>query len=129
MLALIGCSQSEDIQINIPTTSEVENLIAHSEEFKQQVLSYETPGGRIHFAIGFGIANSIMVEGEDGNIIIDAADSIYEAEKIYQQTGAYYEFFPLDGKGHGPWNTMVSDKTLFDLVFDFIVKTQELDVH
>ena len=84
LLALIGCSQSEDIQINIPITSEVENLISHSEEFKQQVLSYETPGGRIHFAIGFGIANSIMVEGEDGNIIIDAADSIYEAEKIYQ---------------------------------------------
>ena len=49
--------------------------------------------------------------------------------KIYQETGAYYEFFPLEGKGHGPWNTIVNDKTLFDLVFDFIVKTQELDVH
>ena len=36
----------------------------------------------IHFAIGFGIANSIMVEGENGNIIIDAADSVYEAEKF-----------------------------------------------
>ena len=39
--------------------------------------------GQIHFAIGFGIANSIMVEGENGNIIIDAADSVYEAEQIY----------------------------------------------
>ena len=52
-----------------------------------------------------------------------------DVKKIYQKTGAYYEFFPLEGKGHGPWNAIVNDKTLFDLVFDFIVKTQELDVH
>ncbi len=78
-----GCSGSENNKIDIPITSEVENLISHSEEFEQKILSYDTPGGKIHFAIGFGIANSIMVEGDDGNIIIDAADSMYEAEKIY----------------------------------------------
>ena len=50
-------------------------------------------------------------------------------KKIYQEAGAYYEFFPLEGKGHGPWNVMVNDKTLFDLVFDFIVKTQGLDLN
>ncbi len=78
-----GCSDSENKKIDIPITSEVENLISHSEEFEQKILSYDTPGGKIHFAIGFGIANSIMVEGDDGNIIIDAADSMYEADKIY----------------------------------------------
>jgi len=78
-----GCSDSENNKIDIPITSEVENLISHSEEFEQKILSYDTPGGKIHFAIGFGIANSIMVEGDDGNIIIDAADSMYEADKIY----------------------------------------------
>jgi len=61
----------------------VESLVEHTKEFEKKVLSYETPGGRIHFAIGFGIANSIMVEGENGNVIIDAADSVYEAEQIY----------------------------------------------
>ena len=78
-----GCSDSENNKIDVPITSEVENLISHSEEFEQKILSYDTPGGKIHFAIGFGIANSIMVEGDDGNIIIDAADSMYEADKIY----------------------------------------------
>ena len=78
-----GCSDSENNKIDIPITSEVENLISHSEEFEQKILSYDTPGGKIHFAIGFGIANSIMVEGDDGNIIIDAADSMFEADKIY----------------------------------------------
>jgi alkyl sulfatase BDS1-like metallo-beta-lactamase superfamily hydrolase len=61
----------------------VEKLIQHSKEFDRQVLTYDTPGGAIHFAIGFGIANSIMVEGKEGNIIIDASDSVFEAEKIY----------------------------------------------
>ena len=80
---LISCSETASVDLDIPTSSEAERLIEHSKEFEKQVLSYETPGGAIHFAIGFGIANSIMVEGEDGNVIIDASDSIYEAEKIY----------------------------------------------
>ena len=80
---LYSCSNSNNTEINIPLTSEVESLVEHSKEFEKRVLSYDTPGGMIHFAIGFGIANSIMVEGENGNIIIDAADSVYEAEKIY----------------------------------------------
>ena len=85
-LSLICCSDpqtSETITKKIPTDSEVEKLIEHSKEFQRQILSYDTPGGAIHFAIGFGIANSIMVEGEDGNIIIDASDSVHEAENIY----------------------------------------------
>ena len=80
---LYGCSDSVENKIDIPITSAVEDLVLHSEEFEQKILSYDTPGGKIHFAIGFGIANSIMVEGDDGNIIIDAADSMYEADKIY----------------------------------------------
>ena len=58
-------------------------LVKHSDEFERQVLTYNTPGGKIHFAIGFGIANSIMIEGESANIIVDTSDSVYEAEQIY----------------------------------------------
>ena len=83
LILLISCSEGTSTSIDIPKTSEVEKLIEHSKEFERQVLSYETPGGAIHFAIGFGIANSIMVEGDGGNIIIDASDSVFEAEKIY----------------------------------------------
>jgi len=82
-LILTSCSK-ENLEFNVPTTSEVEKLIKHSDEFNQEVITFDTPGGKIHFAIGFGIANSIMVEGQDGNIIIDAADSRYDAEKIYE---------------------------------------------
>jgi alkyl sulfatase BDS1-like metallo-beta-lactamase superfamily hydrolase len=75
----------ENSDIDIPKTSSVEKLIEHSNEFEKSVLTYETPGGKIHFAIGFGIANSIMVEGENGNIIIDASDSTFEASEIYKR--------------------------------------------
>ena len=80
---LISCSDSDTAYIDVPYYSEAERLVEHSKEFEQKVLSYETPGGTIHFAIGFGIANSIMVEGEGGNVIIDASDSVYEAQRIY----------------------------------------------
>jgi alkyl sulfatase BDS1-like metallo-beta-lactamase superfamily hydrolase len=80
---LVSCSNPSSYDIEVPITSEVEKLIQHTSEFDKQVLSYETSGGKIHFAIGFGIANSIMVEGDKGNIIIDASDSVFEAEKIY----------------------------------------------
>ena len=80
---LLSCSDYQALDINVPTTSKVEKLIEHSKEFERQVISFNTPGGKIHFAIGFGIANSIMVEGDGENIIIDASDSVFEAEKIY----------------------------------------------
>ena len=83
LIFLYSCSDKKDEIIEIPSISSVEELVKHSEEFNKEVISFETPGGKIHFAIGFGIANSIMVEGSDGNIIIDAADSTYDAEQIY----------------------------------------------
>ena len=83
LIFVFACSDSKQTIIDIPITSDVEDLIEHSKEFDQQVLTFDTPGGKVHFAIGFGIANSIMVEGDEGNIIIDTSDSVFEAEKIY----------------------------------------------
>ena len=60
----------------------VEELQEHSKEFTPKIYSYDNG---IHMAVGYGIANSIMVEGENGNIIIDASDSTFEAELVYQQ--------------------------------------------
>ena len=82
-LIFLLSSCSDDVTSSKPTdyTSSVEELVQHSEEFIPTVYSYDNG---IHIAVGFGIANSIMVEGEGGNIIIDAADSVVEAEKIYK---------------------------------------------
>ena len=78
-----SCSSENEVSQETPKTSKVEQLIEHSKEFEKKVYSYDTPGGKIHIGVGFGIANSIMVEGIDGNIIIDSADSTFEASEIY----------------------------------------------
>jgi alkyl sulfatase BDS1-like metallo-beta-lactamase superfamily hydrolase len=66
----------------IEKTSEVEKLFKHSEEFTQAIYSYENG---IHAAVGYGIANSYLIEGNGLNIIIDATDSTFQAEKVYTE--------------------------------------------
>ena len=82
-ILISSCSNEVVEEREIPKTSKVEKLIEHSKEVEKKIHSYETPGGKIHIAVGFGIANSIMIEGEGGNIIIDSADSTFEASEIY----------------------------------------------
>ena len=73
-IALIGCQQeSPRFEENIAS---VEALEAHTQEFEQQVIEV-TEG--VYVAIGYGLANSIMIEGEDGRIIVDVMESVQRA--------------------------------------------------
>ena len=84
VLAIVtSCSKEVNDLSNIPQSSDLEGLINHTNEFNKEIYTYKTPGGLIHIAVGFGIANSIMIEGKDGNIIVDVTDSVSEAEKVY----------------------------------------------
>ena len=84
LLIVTSCSKEVNELPQIPESSGVEALIAHSQEFNKELYSFSTPGGLIHVAVGYGIANSIMVEGEGGNIIIDASDSTSQAAKVHE---------------------------------------------
>ena len=84
VLAIVtSCSKEVNDLSSIPQSSDLEGLISHTNEFNKEIYTYKTPGGLIHIAVGFGIANSIMIEGKDGNIIVDVTDSVSEAEKVY----------------------------------------------
>ena len=84
VLAIVtSCSKEVNDLSDIPQSSDLEGLINHTNEFNKEIYTYKTPGGLIHIAVGFGIANSIMIEGKDGNIIVDATDSVSEAEKAH----------------------------------------------
>jgi alkyl sulfatase BDS1-like metallo-beta-lactamase superfamily hydrolase len=54
-------------------------LQAHSAQFRQEVVQV-LPG--IHVAIGYGLANAILIEGRDGLIIVDAMESAEAAEAV-----------------------------------------------
>ena len=82
----LSCSKTDSVSNPvIEKTSEVEKLFKHSEEFTQAIYSYENG---IHAAVGYGIANSYLIEGNGLNIIIDATDSTFQAEKVYTEFNA-----------------------------------------
>lgn len=47
---------------------------------------------------------------------------------IYTSTGVKYVLYPLENRGHGPWDAIVNGKSLEKLSFDFIVEQQKLIV-
>lgn len=54
-------------------------LVAHSDEFKPEVIKV-TDG--VYVAVGYGIANSILLEGTDGAIVVDTMESVESAQKV-----------------------------------------------
>ncbi|MFO1013320.1 MAG: alkyl sulfatase dimerization domain-containing protein [Caulobacteraceae bacterium] len=56
------------------------SLAAHTAEFDQAILN---PAPGVYVAVGYGLANSIMVVGRTGVVIIDTLDSLDEARKVW----------------------------------------------
>jgi alkyl sulfatase BDS1-like metallo-beta-lactamase superfamily hydrolase len=54
-------------------------LEAHSQEFRREVIKV-TDG--VYVAVGYGIANSIMLEGDDGVIIVDVMETLESAQAV-----------------------------------------------
>jgi alkyl sulfatase BDS1-like metallo-beta-lactamase superfamily hydrolase len=65
-----------------PPTPTPEALTEHGEEFREDVVEV-TEG--VYVAIGFGIANSILIEGEDAAIVVDVMESLEAAERIAER--------------------------------------------
>ncbi len=51
-----------------------------------------------------------------------------ELKTIWETNKNDFVFYPLEGKGHGPWGATLDGKSLSDLSFEFIVETQNLNV-
>lgn len=54
-------------------------LAAHSAEFEKRI--YEVTDG-VYSAVGYALANSILLEGEDGVVIVDVTESVEAAREI-----------------------------------------------
>ena len=70
LIIITACSQSQP-----PERLEVASnpdLAAHSTEFKQEVIKVIDG---VYVAVGFGLANSVLLEGDDGVVIVDAMES------------------------------------------------------
>ena len=84
---LLSCESTTEIE---RTPSLVpEDLKKHSEEFRKEIITV-TEG--IHVAIGYSLANSMMVEGEEGKIVIDTTGTIEtgrEVRSIFDRINPY----------------------------------------
>ncbi len=75
--ALTGCGQQADTGFEQITTPE--DLHAHTQEFEKGIEQI-TEG--VWIAIGYGLANSILIEGDDGLIVIDTLETLEEGRVV-----------------------------------------------
>ncbi len=73
----VSCSETITLESSEPQTPK--DLIAHSEEFKKELITV-TDG--VHVAVGYALANSILIEGETTNIIIDTTGTEETAREV-----------------------------------------------
>ncbi len=57
-------------------------LHAHSQEFEKRVYPIAE---NVHMAVGYGLANSIMIEGDDGIVIVDVMESLETAQAVMKE--------------------------------------------
>ena len=77
---LFSCKEKKEPIVFEKKVSAVQDLVDHSKEFDTPQVIKVTEG--VHVAVGFGLANSILIEGENGNIIVDCMESNETAEKV-----------------------------------------------
>lgn len=77
-MALSACEDTEApiTKISVPAP---EALSQHSEEFTPEVIKVTD---NVYVAVGFGLANSILIEGETGVIIVDTMESNETARAV-----------------------------------------------
>ena len=79
LLAALLAACGEEQPVKSTTQLAPDALKAHSELFHKGV---EKVTDGVYVAIGYGLANSIMLEGDDGIIIVDTMESADEARTV-----------------------------------------------
>ena len=78
---LISCSGRQADSPPSPASVQAKELADHTAEFKQEIIRV---ADGVYVAVGYGIANSILVEGKDGTVIIDTLESAEAAKAVMQ---------------------------------------------
>lgn len=78
LFALIACNSDKNVA-QFETLTSPEGLVKHGEKFKQEIITV-VPG--VHVAVGYGLANSILLEGEESCVLVDALESFEAAEAL-----------------------------------------------
>ena len=81
-ILLAGCETAPPVRQRPVNVGAETSLVEHSKIFRQGV---EKVTDNVYVAIGYGIANSIMIEGTDGLIVVDTMTTNEEAEIVLSE--------------------------------------------
>ncbi len=80
ILIIAACTGAVSVRDKRITDIQVSGKLSeHTREFRKEVIEV-VPG--IHVAVGFGLANAILVEGDKGTIIVDALETVEQARDV-----------------------------------------------
>ncbi len=82
---LCGCSKGPAMKPEASVAAPLD-LAAHSQEFRKEIIRVAEG---VHVAVGFGLANSVLLEGRDGVVIVDTMESAEAAQPVKE---AFEEF-------------------------------------
>jgi alkyl sulfatase BDS1-like metallo-beta-lactamase superfamily hydrolase len=78
-IALRGSGRDPTIPLRYQVSTTIDpELREHSRLFEKKIHSV---GDRVHCAVGFGLANIIFVEGDDGVIVVDTGENLGQARE------------------------------------------------
>ncbi len=76
---LVGCGSGKEPAVYIAPQAGSAELEAHSAEFERGVVQVTDS---VYVAIGYALANTIMIVGDDGIIIVDTTESLRAARQV-----------------------------------------------
>ncbi len=75
-LFITGCSKDKT---PVPAGPRAKSLAAHTAEFRQDIIKV-TDG--VYVAVGYGLANSVLLIGKDGTVVVDVMESAEAAVPV-----------------------------------------------
>ncbi len=79
LCVLLSCKKKTQVLVENRQSTSLNDLFEITADFEKQVLKV---GEKTYVAIGYGLANSIMIEGDKGLVIIDAMESVQQGEAV-----------------------------------------------
>lgn len=84
-LSVAGCEDQHSLAPKVDSSTNQnasEKLRAHSQEFIPSIIQVTE---NVHVAVGYGLANSILIEGASGVIIVDTTESVAVAKAVKRE--------------------------------------------
>jgi alkyl sulfatase BDS1-like metallo-beta-lactamase superfamily hydrolase len=79
LIALRGSGRDPTIPLRYQVSTSIDpELREHGRLFEKKI---HTVGDRVHCAVGFGLANIVFVEGDDGVIVVDTGENVAQARE------------------------------------------------